>query len=45
MVRVVLVVSADGEWRTIPKMSPGAECRDAPRRLVESLHGWIEKLD
>jgi len=34
MVRVVVVVSADGEWRTIPKMSPEAEYRDTPRRLV-----------
>jgi adenosylhomocysteine nucleosidase len=30
MVRVVVVVSADGEWRTIPKMFPDAEYRDSP---------------
>ena len=45
MVRVVLVASADGERRTIPKMSLEAEYRDTPRRLVESLPGWIAKLD
>ena len=44
MVRVVLVYSAARERRTIPKMSPEAEYRDIPRRLVESLHGWIAKL-
>jgi adenosylhomocysteine nucleosidase len=30
MVRVVVVVSADGEWRAIPKMFPDAEYRDSP---------------
>ena len=30
MVRVVVVVSADGEWRTIPKMFPDAEYHDSP---------------
>jgi len=34
MIRVVVVVSADGEWMRIPKMSPEAEYRDTPRRLV-----------
>jgi hypothetical protein len=34
MVRVVVIVFADGEWRTIPKMSPEAEYRDTPRCLV-----------
>ena len=27
-------LSADGEWRTMPKTSPEAECRGTPRRLV-----------
>ena len=30
MVRVVVIVSADGEWRTIPRMFPDAKYRNSP---------------